>query len=600
MFRFREFINLRLYPNKAVVLNSLRIISFLAALSAIVIIAYYVGFPQTERSALILVNIIKGILGFFVLNYLVRLLYSFNVPQHIRSTWPEGLLILVLIYDGVSYFLFGIPIIKFLLVKVGIENFGHYFVLFVQVYMLLIAGLEIVKGNEFLARLKLKPSWSLILSLFVLLMAGTFLLMMPNMTTQPGSMRFLDALFTSVSAISQTGLIVEDTGTFFTFKGHLTLMFLIQVGALGIISFGTFFGAYLTGGGGLRQQRGFHDFFFASSEIDTTSLFRKIISYTIIIDVAGTIALYFLWDDAIEFASFGDKLFHSLFHSVSAFCTAGFSLFDKSLYTEGLRHSYLLHIGFMTLVFLGSIGYPTLIDLFSLRNIRDRLAKPWKQWNINTRISLYTSVGVAVFGALVFFGMEYGNTLKDMSLGASTVTSFFQSISRTSGFNTVDMSIVGTPMLVVFCFLMFVGGSSGSVCGGIRTSTFAISLISVLSALRGKRSVEIGKRRIADTVIYRVITIIFFAFCYIVVGVFVLSIVEPEMDVIRLLFEMVSAYCTVGLTTGITKDLSDAGRVVIIVSMFVGRVGTLTLAFALSSQMTRAEYKYPKTNIMLG
>jgi len=423
---------------------------------------------------------------------------------------------------------------------------------------------------------------------------------MPEMTTGEGSMPFFEALFTSISAISQTGLILVDTGSYYTFKGQIIIMLLIQVGALGIISFGTFFGAYIASGAGLKQRHSFLDFFLSDADFDTTKLFKMIFYYTLIIDIGGAIVLFFLWNPEIHFSSLGEKMFFSLFHSVSAFCNAGFSLFSQGTYTENLRHAYVFHTAIISLVFLGSLGYPTLYNIFGLRNIWDRRKKRWKRWDINSRISVYTSLGLILLGAVLFFILENNNTLANIETGGSIITSIFQSTTRTAGFNTVDISMVGTPMLIVLCFLMFVGGSSGSMCGGIRTSTFFVAILLLFRIMTGRRKVEVWKRELPFNILYKVFSIFVFAATFILLATFSLTITDPEIDAMDLVFEQISAFGTVGLSTGITSSLSYAGKIVIIVSMFFGRVGTLTLAFALSTQLKPVTYKYPSTNIWVG
>ncbi len=398
MFGLREKINLRIYGSKDTVIKLLGYVSFFSALFAIALLLYYYGFPQSDESAHLVINIIKLVLGYFVFQYVLRLFYSFDVLELIKANWFEGLLVFLLIFDGISLYVFNIPLLQVTMAKLGIQNIKVYYLIFIQLYLLLVAVVELIKTGYELKNININPSASLILSLLVLSFVGAGLLVMPEMTTKEGSMRFFDALFTSVSAISQTGLIVVNTGAYFTFKGHLVIMFLIQVGALGIISFGTFFASYMSKGLSLKRLTSFHDFFVSDIKINTKDLFRQIIYYTIIIDVLGAAMIFFFWGSGVHFESLGNKIFFSVFHSVSAFCNAGFSLYGNSLYEEGLRHAYLLHLSVIVLIFLGSLGYPTLIDLFGVKNIKERRKRPWKGWRIDTKISVYTSVGLIIFG----------------------------------------------------------------------------------------------------------------------------------------------------------------------------------------------------------
>jgi trk system potassium uptake protein len=197
--------------------------------------------------------------------------------------------------------------------------------------------------------------------------------------------------------------------------------------------------------------------------------------------------------------------------------------------------------------------------------------------------------------------LEYFNTLSELNFVEALITSFFQSVTtRTAGFNTVDISALNVPTLLMFIFLMFIGASPGSTGGGIKTTTFAVILISVFATIRGKRNIEIGHRTIPHTVSYKAFSIFTFAAVLNIFFLFVLTITDAQYDVMRLAFEQVSAFATVGLSTGITAGLSDAGKVVIILSMYIGRVGTLTLALALSTRATSTNYRYPATHLAVG
>ena len=236
---FRERVNYRIYASKETVLKVLNVITFVVALGALIMLAYFYGFPQTESSYTNMIGITRWMLAYFVLQFLIRVFYSFEVPKLLRDNWLEALFMSLIIVEGASFFLFDFPIAQSFLSNLGIKNIGAYYLLIVQLYMLIVAGLGFMQASHELMHLKIKPDVSLILSLMVLLLVGAVLLTMPEMTTMPGSITFLNALFTSVSAICQTGLIVVDTATYFTTKGHIIIMLLIQIGAIGIVSFGT-------------------------------------------------------------------------------------------------------------------------------------------------------------------------------------------------------------------------------------------------------------------------------------------------------------------------------------------------------------------------
>ena len=600
-FRISQAIQLFIYNYRESIVNKLNIINLLVSLCSIGILTYYFGFPFDQQEDKILFNLIRVIFTYFVFQFFARLIFSIQIWDFIKAHWFEGILAILLFVEGISELQQNDSLLNQLFYKIGFVNNTVYLFSFMKIYLLLVAGVSFLKTSFQFIKIKLKPSITLILSLGVLSLIGAGFLIMPKSTTIEGTISFKEALFTSVSAISQTGLILQDTGSFFTFKGQVVIMLLIQIGALGIISFGTFFGSYLSQGLSINQENSFQDFFFSeSSEANTTNLFKNIMFYTLFIDIIGTLIIFFSWGDNIHFNSFFDKVFISLFHSVSAFCNAGFSLFPQGLYTNGVSKIYVLHIIILLLVYLGSIGYPTLFDLFDIKAHRDRINSGWKKLHLDTKISLYTSLALVFAGAIAFYFLEHSNTLSELDTKGSITASFFQSTMRTAGFNTVDISKVGIPMLLVFCFLMFIGGSSASVCGGIKTSTFAITLLALYNALRGKSKLEMGKREIPLSIMIKVMSIWVFAITFILSCIFALTISDPNIELIDSMFEVISAFGTVGLSTGITSGLSDTGHYILIIAMFVGRVGTMTVAFALSSQVSKQNHKYPPTNMFVG
>jgi Trk-type K+ transport system membrane component len=225
---------------------------------------------------------------------------------------------------------------------------------------------------------------------------------------------------------------------------------------------------------------------------------------------------------------------------------------------------------------------------------------PWQNWKLLSRITIYTSAALIFFGTVFFFFLEYFNTLSHLSFVEALITSFFQSVTtRTAGFNTVDISALSVPTLLVFLVLMFIGASPGSTGGGIKTTTFLV-VLSVLTTIRGRDNLEVGHRTIPHSVSYKAFSVFTFAVLINMTFIFLLSITDAQYDLVRIAFEQVSAFATVGLSTGITAGLSDPGKMIIVMSMFIGRVGTLTLALALSTRAKSTSYKYPPTHLPVG
>jgi len=601
-YELKEQIYLFLYKHRELVLRRLMILRVLASVLALGIFIYYYGFPHPVEVSRLLINITKGIFGFFVLSYLIRVILAIDSRIYLRESRFEGVLILFLMIDVVSVFVFNNNLLENFFQQFDIENFTPFYILSIQAYLLLLVGLEFVKFSATITSIKLKPATTFIYSFLILIFTGAGLLMLPEMTTG-GSIRFIDALFTSVSASCVTGLTVVDTATFFTFKGQLVILALIQFGGIGILTFATFFALFLKKGVGISHQAMIRDFMSEDSLFNAKNMLLQVIVYTVTIELIGALLLYVLWDMKAPFIDDqGEVLFQSVFHSISAFCNAGFALFTNSLFETFVRENYMLHLVIAILIFFGSLGFPAMRDIFSLHNVRARLVSPWKNWKLSTRIALYASLILIFVGAVGFYLLERDGVLANQKSALGVfVTSIFQSVTtRTAGFNTVDMAALSVPVVILFIFLMFIGASSGSTGGGIKTSTFVLIFLAVITTIRGKKHLELGGRSISFDLLNKAFTVFIFSATYILLGTFFLAIFEPKMAILDLVFEEVSAFCTVGLTRGITASLSDPSKIVLILSMYIGRIGTLTLAFALASRVDSTNYRYPKAHMLVG
>lgn len=598
----QEKLLLFVYQNKEAVLRGLSWLRTIASLLALAVFLYYYGFPHPPERLVLLVGVTKSIFGFFVLSYIIRVIFAIHSWQYIRNSLFEAALIVLLLIDIVSVFLFGFNALENLFLNLNIENFTPFYILFIQSYLLLLVGLEVTKVSTSITSIKLKPATTFIYSFLLLLLVGTGLLMLPEMTTK-GSIPFIDALFTAVSAACVTGLAVVDTQTYFTFKGHLVIMLLFQLGGIGILTFATFFALFLKKGVGISHQAMIRDFMSEDSLFNAKGMLQQIVIFTLLIECIGAFLIYLSWDVNTPFYDdAGEMIFQSVFHSISAFCNAGFSLMSGGLNEDYLQNAYILHIVVGMLIIFGSLGFPALRDIFGINNIRARLATPWKKWKLSTRIAVWATFALVLFGMGAFYLLESNTEILAGKTGfQQLVISFFQSVTtRTAGFNTVDIGALTTPTAILFIFLMFIGASSGSTGGGIKTSTFVLILLSVITTIRGKKSLELGGRSISFDLLNKAYTIFIFSATYILVGTFFLAYFEPKMSVLDLVFEQVSAFCTVGLTRGITPDLSTPSKLILISSMYVGRVGTLTLAFALASRVDSTNYRYPKAHILVG
>ncbi len=409
---------------------------------------------------------------------------------------------------------------------------------------------------------------------------------------------FINSLFTATSASCVTGLIVVDTATFFTLKGKLIIMLLIQLGGINIISFATFFATFSKSSGSIKYQSMMKEFLSTDQLSDSKSVLRSIIEFSLLMEVVGTILIYFSWGD-VQFANWRSQLFTSVFHAISAFNNAGFSTFSNNLAQTGIRNLFGFQTIIIFLVFFGGFGFMAMQDAFSVKSIRQRMKTPWRRLNTGTKITLYMSLFLVTAGALVFYFLEK-DTMANEPWYHVVVTSIFQSVTtRTAGFNTVNIGKLATPVLIFFMFLMFVGAGPGSTAGGIKVTTFAVIIKSALATIKGKNNVVFFKRTIPFTIVNKAYYITLFSISMIFASTFLLSISEPDNSLLSLLFEEFSAFGTVGLSTGITASLSVAGKTIIIASMFVGRIGTLTLAMALSTRVISTKFRYAETSVMV-
>lgn len=591
---FREQVNIRLYDSRDLVLGLLSRISFLVALTTIVSLVWYHGYQLNDVQNFWVGIIVRASIGYYVVKFILELVYNFQPWEFIKARKWEAILVLFLILDISVINLGGVEILSAIGNVIGISSLQSGFVLLLQFYVGIIVFLEFGKVGERLPDFNLSASTLLLLSFLVLIALGTALLSLPEMKQGEGGLDFLTALFTSISASCVTGLSLIDISTVLSFKGQVIVMILMQLGGLNIISFAALF-AILRGGFGMRQQN-FMSENLGESMQQSGKLVGAIFRLTLTIELFGALALGILWFP--HFDSLGNTMFHSVFHSISAFNNAGFSLFTDSLASEGASGLPNVHWVIAVLIILGGIGFGTLSDV---------LAQPWRTQPLNRSwrgLRLGTKIGLSVAGILLVVGAAVlALTLSyEGAIGAHISQSVFQSITaRTAGFNTIDIGAMATPALLMMIFLMFIGGGSGSTAGGIKTSTFALVFLSAAATIRGKKDINLYKNKIPWELMNRAFAVFLFAIVFIFLGIFILTILEPEMPFTALAFEQVSAFCTVGLSTGITANLSFGSKVVIMLSMLVGRVGTLTLAFALSG--TRPEsntFTYPKGNMHVG
>lgn len=597
----REYLNLKIYKIKSPVQKVLRVASIIVASIVVASLIYYHGFFTTQSERDIITLTIKFGLGFYILKYLIRLVLSFKPKHDLRESMLEGILMLIVVLNFLFARLFGWEMIHNFGELINIDNLENFFSLVIQFYFAIILINEIGRAGVFISSLKLSPPVLLIASFIVLISIGTGLLMLPKVTATGIPMHFSDALFTSISASCVTGLVVVDTATYFSVKGQVLIMLLIQMGGLNIISFASIFAIFARQKIGLKHQSILQNSLNVESLSDGSMLFRKVFKFSIIIEIIGAILIFFTWGNELVFESIKQKVFYSVFHSISAFNNAGFSLFEHGLFNESINSSYSFHWVIAILIILGGIGFAVIRDVMSVKSNRKKRKTSWQSLHVNSKVALLSSGILLVSGFLIFYVFEHNNTMDGQSTFGKITSSFFQSVTaRTAGFNTLEIGALTAPALIFLIFLMFIGAAPGSTGGGIKSNTFVMVLLGAWTTSTGRERLELFRNTIPFDLLNKAFLIFLFSIAFISLGIFGLAITEPDKDLLALSFEEVSAYCTVGLTTGITHDISQAGRVIIMLSMFLGRIGTLSLAFAIGRKKRSVEYKYPKANIMVG
>ena len=452
----------------------------------------------------------------------------------------------------------------------------------------------------------LNPAQLFILSFLGIILVGSLLLMLPNAATEPIS--YLDALFTSTSAVCVTGLIVVDTATYFTRFGQSIILFLIQMGGLGILTFASYFSYFFKGATTYEHQFTVSEMTNSNRIGEVFETLKEIVLITAVVEGAAAVGIY-LTIGGGGFESFVDRAYFALFHAISAFCNAGFSILSNGLYEEPFREMYGMQLIIIATFVLGGLGFPIVVNLLKYLRYRSRRIffrpaerlqyRPWLL-NLNSRINLATTASLLLIGFVGYFVLEYDATLADRSPFGKVVTALFGAATpRTAGFNTVDMGALTFPTVMMTYLLMWIGASPASTGGGIKTSTFAIAVLNVISLARGKTRLEVFRREVAGVSVQRAFAIIALSLFVIGLAIMLVVLFDPHQGLLNIGFECFSAYSTVGLSLGITGQLSGPSKVVIIAVMFIGRVSMLSLLIATFRKVRPRNYRYPAEELII-
>lgn len=449
---------------------------------------------------------------------------------------------------------------------------------------------------------RMRPGLLLILTFLFLITAGTFLLKTPNATTEP--ITWTESLFTSTSAVCVTGLIVVDTADRFTFTGQAIILVLIQLGGLGLMTLTYFFSLLAGKGLSVRDRLFLRDVF---SEDNLSSLGSALFGAIILIasfETIGTLLLYFQWSDIHPRPD--RLLWDAVFHSVSSFCNAGFSTFSGNLTEPFLRSHYFSQWTVMLLIVLGGLGFPVLRELwfYGLNLIRSARKKPWENAphppiGLHTRLVLATT-GVLLLGGMFLFLVAPSPFSGEITKLSSWHEALFNSVTaRTAGFNITETAGYGTAATLLLLILMFIGGSPASTAGGIKTTTAAVAFFNLLRILKGKKEVELFNRRVSESTTTSAFAILLLSGLWIFGAAVAVSLCQPEFAALDVVFESVSAFATVGLSRGITFSLSPLSQIILVGTMFVGRIGILLFICTLFQTREDSKLRRPEGRVII-
>jgi len=584
--------------------------SLVASVALVSLILEYGGYLSPENIATIQ-RLDMGIIGLFVLDMVVKFLIARERLRYLRQHLLRYILFgLLLLWLLLARELHHFPAIEGFLTVLNIRSVAKLYIIVIQLAMVLRLTVDAVEAQRKLAHTRFRPTYVLVAGYLFIILIGTVLLYGPHATPGRGHASFIDALFTATSACCVTGLTVQNIGTYFSPFGQAVLLVLIQIGGLGLMIFAALLVFVLGTGTSIRDRMVMQEVLNEQTMGQVVRLVVYVLLLTFVIEAAGAALLYHVWQGSLTSQ---DRIYSSVFHSVSAFCNAGFGLYRTSF--TGYRASVSLNAVICLLIVLGGLGFSVHLNLLRmLRSAWARLPLPFGRrrlfesperigLTLQSRLVLITTVTLILGGALVVYLFERQGVLAGMPLGEKALASTFQSVTaRTAGFNTIDTSKLSNASLVFVCFLMFIGASPGSTGGGIKTVTFAVLLTAVVTVVRNRPSFELFHRTIPRTALNHAVVVVTVSGLVVAAATTLLCWVEQESSVSvgQAMFEVFSAFGTVGLSTGITRQLTSAGKLIIILTMLVGRIGPLTLVLASGQRAEPVDYEYPEEHVMIG
>lgn len=577
----------------------IRRLIFLLTTLALGLVIYDFGYIQGRAEQLLIFNAYFALTLFFAVLESYRLYKGhipFNFFYFIRLVLP--------------YTAFSVIAVDFLywgdsLQAAVTRNEGWFFA---NILLLVLYGMSNLA--QLLYRRNFSPAVIFTSSFLIVIFFGTLFLKLPNATTQ--GITWLDAIFTITSAVSVTGLAVVDTRAAFTTMGQTVIMVCIQLGGLGMLTLTAFFAYFFKGKSSYVEGMFIRDFLSSDQFEGLLGLAMKIVLLTLGIEMLGAFSIYINLPDA-EFDSFFDKVFFSVFHAVSAFCNAGFSTLSNNFYETTFRFNYNIHLTIAFLIIIGGLGFNIMFNLtkllkYALLNSYNHFVvhliayrKAVRIATLNTRIVALMTIVLLIFGTVAFGALEWNGVLREHpTWWGKLVTAFFGAVTpRTAGFNTVNMVELSRPIVLITILLMWIGASPASTGGGVKTSTFAIAMMNIFAVIRNKPRIDYAGREIPQDSVNRAFAIIVLSWLVIGLAFTIIAQAERNVPFLAILFECVSAYATVGLSLNLTPQLSDLSKMTLIVVMFVGRVGAITILIGLLKEADYKNYRYPRESVLI-
>jgi K+ uptake protein len=586
------------------VLGGIDAVTFLAALALIGGVVYEHGFIISEGAEADLGVLYRTVWGVFLVQTTMHigLAYRETLKKYRTFTWVLNILLYLTL----------IPVIFFEPESGALKYFWLFLNnrIFQLILLLLLSLLRLSSGVIGLLGKRTNPSLILAGSFFLIICIGTGLLMLPRCTVD--GISWVNALFVSTSAVCVTGLVPVDVATTFTSLGQLVIIILIQIGGLGVMTLTCFFAMFFMGNTSVYNQLAVRDMISSDSLSSLLSTVIYILFFTLVIEGAGMLVLFLNIHGTLGMTVQQEMVF-AAFHSISAFCNAGFSTLSENLGNPlVMQHHNLLYITISVLIILGGIGFPILVNFkhiagYHLKRLfyfirtgkRDR-QRIRHLYNLNTKIVLLTTLILLTGGTIAILLFEWNGAFAGMSMPDKWVQAFFNATCpRTAGFTSIGLTSFSLQSLLLMLLLMFIGGAAQSTAGGVKVNAFAAAVLSLFAVIRGKSRVEVFRRQLSVDSIRRSNATLVMYLMILFLGVFVLRVLEPHASLLALVFECTSALSTVGSSLGLTPALGEAGKLFVSLLMFIGRVGVITIVLGFVPPQKHTKYKYPDDNLII-